>query len=170
MSGLMDFYFNAKGRISRKEYWLKGVFLLLGLYLVAYLVILALAVAVGAVAGEAGAAIVGGLLAIPLVIAVVWAGVCVASKRFHDRNMSGWWYLYFMLMALAAYAVMVVPMLTLGEDNPIAGIFALVGGLAYLAIGITSLVILGFLPGTKGPNKYGADPLDPTGGTAATFA
>jgi len=93
-----------------------------------------------------------------------WRGL--ARRAFHAPLVGA----YFLLMALAAYAVMVVPVLTLGEDKPIAGIFALVGGLAYLAIGITSLVILGFLPGTKGPNKYGADPLDPTGGTAATFA
>ncbi len=170
MSGLMDFYFTSKGRISRKEYWLKGVLLLLGLYLLAYVVILALGFAVGAVAGQTVGMAVAGLLAIPLIIAILWASICVAAKRFHDRNMSGWWYLYFMLMAVAAYAVMVVPIMVLGEGNPIAGIISVIGLLAYIAVSLVSLVIVGFLPGAKGPNQYGPDPLDPTGGTAATFA
>ena len=60
--------------------------------------------------------------------------IAVAVRRFHDRNMSGWIFLALIL----------------------ASIIPLVGFLASIAN-----FVLMCLPGTPGPNKYGADPLDP---------
>lgn len=159
----MDFYFSAKGRVSRKDYWLRFVLPVLGVYIVAVLVIGGLA----AVLGDAGA--IAFLLAVPVYVGVVWASICVAAKRFHDRNWSGWWVLYFMLIGLGIVAVQYGAIFLFG-DNPIGAILALVAGLASLGVGIWQLVLLGFLPGDKGPNQYGPDPLDPNGGTAETFA
>lgn len=159
----MDFYFSAKGRVSRKDYWLRFVLPVLGVYIVAVLVIGGLA----AVLGDAGA--IALLLAVPVYVGVVWASICVAAKRFHDRNWSGWWVLYFILIGLGIVAVQYGAIFLFG-DNPIGAILALVAGLASLGVGIWQLVLLGFLPGDKGPNQYGPDPLDPNGGTAETFA
>ncbi len=158
----MDFYFSAKGRVSRKDYWLRFVLPLIGVYILVVAVLAGLAVALG----DAGAII--GLLAIPIYIAIVWASVCVAAKRFHDRNWSGWWVLYFMLISFAIVAVQYAGIFLLGET--LGGIIALITGLASIGVAIWQLVLLGFLPGDKGPNQYGPDPLDPNGGTAETFA
>lgn len=158
----MDFYFSAKGRVSRKEYWLRFVLPLIGVYIVAVVVIGGLA----AVLGDAGA--IALLLALPVYVGIVWASICVAAKRFHDRSWSGWWVLYFMLISIGIVAVQYAGIFLLGET--IGGIVALVTGLASVGVAIWQFVLLGFLPGDKGPNEYGADPLDPHGGTAETFA
>lgn len=60
--------------------------------------------------------------------------IAVTVRRLHDRNMSGWWYLGFI----------------------IGGMLPFVGFLSSLAF----LVIM-FLPGDDGPNRFGADPKNP---------
>ena len=59
--------------------------------------------------------------------------VSVTIRRLHDRDMSGWWYLGFLAAALI----------------PVFNILVLFG-----------MLILMVLPGTAGPNRFGADPLD----------
>jgi uncharacterized membrane protein YhaH (DUF805 family) len=61
-------------------------------------------------------------------------GIAVSVRRFHDRDMSGWWVLGFAVLGALPY----------------------VGWIASLA----SFVIT-VLPGTKGPNRFGDDPFDP---------
>jgi uncharacterized membrane protein YhaH (DUF805 family) len=56
-------------------------------------------------------------------------------RRLHDRDMSGWWYLGFIVLS----------------NIPLLGILIALG---YL--------VLMFLPGTPGPNRFGEDPKDPT--------
>lgn len=58
--------------------------------------------------------------------------IAVTIRRFHDRDMSGWWVLGFFLI----------------------GFIPVVGGIA----GIVQLVIL-CLKGTTGENRFGQDPL-----------
>ena len=67
-------------------------------------------------------------------LAVMIPGIAVAVRRLHDRNMSGWWYLGFALM----------------------GMIPFVGWIANIAF-----VVILFLPGTPGPNRFGDDPRDP---------
>lgn len=67
-------------------------------------------------------------------LAVFIPSIAVTVRRLHDRDMSGWWYLGFAL----------------------AGLIPFVGFLASLAF----LVIL-FLPGTSGSNRFGPDPKNP---------
>ena len=56
----------------------------------------------------------------------------VSVRRLHDRNMSGWWILAFMLGGMIPY----------------------VGSL----VSIVQFVIMGCLAGTPGPNRFGPDP------------
>jgi uncharacterized membrane protein YhaH (DUF805 family) len=62
--------------------------------------------------------------------------LAVNVRRLHDRNMSGWFLLLFFVLMLI----------------PLVGFIVAIG---YL--------VLMFLPGTPGPNKYGADPKDAGG-------
>jgi uncharacterized membrane protein YhaH (DUF805 family) len=62
-------------------------------------------------------------------------GLAVTVRRFHDRDMSGWWVLGFAVL----------------------GAIPMVGWIASIA----QIVIMA-LPGTKGANRFGEDPLDPT--------
>ncbi|MFK4873113.1 DUF805 domain-containing protein [Novosphingobium sp. ZW T3_23] len=74
-------------------------------------------------------------------LAVFIPSIAVAVRRFHDRDMSGWWYLGLIVL----------------------GVIPFVGWIATIA----SFVIT-CLPGTPGPNRFGMDPRDPTG--AEVFA
>jgi uncharacterized membrane protein YhaH (DUF805 family) len=72
----------------------------------------------------------GGLLAL-WVLAVIVPGIAVGVRRLHDRDMSGWWYLGFILLSMI----------------PVVGIIASI-----------AMIVIFLLPGTAGPNKYGPDP------------
>ena len=67
-------------------------------------------------------------------LAIVIPSIAVTVRRLHDRDMSGWWYLGFIL----------------------GGMIPLIG----FIISIAFIVIMA-LPGTDGPNRFGPDPKDP---------
>lgn len=67
-------------------------------------------------------------------LAALIPGIAVTVRRLHDRDMSGWWYL----------GVIVASFI------PFIGILT---SLAFL--------VLMFLPGTDGPNRFGPDPKKP---------
>ncbi|QGN55441.1 DUF805 domain-containing protein [Novosphingobium sp. Gsoil 351] len=74
-------------------------------------------------------------------LAIIVPAIAVTVRRLHDRDMSGWWYLGFVVLSMV----------------PVVGFIA----------SIAFLVIM-CLPGTPGPNRFGPDPLDPT--SAEVFA
>ena len=74
--------------------------------------------------------VIGGLL----MLAAFLPAIAVQVRRFHDRNISGWWYLA----------------LFIGSFIPYLGV---IPGIAILVISV--------LRGTEGPNKFGPDPLRP---------
>lgn len=74
-----------------------------------------------------------GLYAIYVLVAFI-PSIAVTIRRFHDRDMSGWWYLGLTL----------------------AGLIPFIGFLGSIAF-----LVLMFLPGTPGSNRFGADPKDP---------
>ena len=71
-----------------------------------------------------GASIIWGL-------AVLIPGIAVSVRRLHDRNMSGW-------LLLAFLVGLIIPLINI---------------IAFIAF-----IVIMALPGTVGPNKYGADP------------
>ena len=74
------FFLSIDGRLNRKPFWL-GILALL----VANLVVSGLGVVIGGALGNAIAFIFG--------IALIWPGICVSGKRWHDRDKSAWWML-----------------------------------------------------------------------------
>lgn len=68
-------------------------------------------------------------------------GIAVTVRRLHDRDMSGWWYLGLIVASIIPFV-------------------GLIAGLAFL--------VLMFLEGTKGPNRFGDDPKG--GASADVFA
>ena len=64
--------------------------------------------------------------------------IAVTVRRFHDHNISGWWYLGLLLFGLI----------------PFVGLLANLGLLWVLVRG-----------GTWGPNRYGPDPVNPWRGS-----
>lgn len=152
-------YAEFSGRSRRKEFWM---FQLFNFIVVAacYALILggggynlllggaaaANSLSSGAQLGEVAAP--GPLFWIGLVILAIYAlgtlipSLAVTVRRLHDRNMTGWYLVGFVGVAIVlAFIPVLGPLLTIA-----------------LEIGY---IVLMALPGTAGPNKYGADPLDP---------
>jgi uncharacterized membrane protein YhaH (DUF805 family) len=139
------FLFSTDGRINRAKYWLA-----LALYLaLGFMVTLA---GVGIITGppsdlSAVVLYVGGGLAF---LSLHFSLVVVTIKRLHDRARTGWWVIAFIILPfllLGASTGIVTPQTGLGL-RVVAAVLSLWG-----------LVELGCLPGTRGPNKFGNDPL-----------
>ena len=172
----MDFYFSGDGRVTRKDFWLRWVLDYVGLVV--------LAAIIDAIAFSAMTARLGGNGPIGTILGFVllWPSFAVAAKRFHDRGMSGWWPLWLFLASFALTIAIIVGFFMSGIDPEAlaAGVvpaveelnsngLAVMGisSLALLALALFQLVVLGFLPGQEGPNKYGPDPLRPELGQPA---
>ena len=135
-------YADFSGRSRRMEYWM---FQLLNAIVVVVLLLLIFGgMPLDALSNpEALAADTqpGAVFWIGAVLAGLWAlgtlipGIAVVIRRLHDRDMSGWWYLGII----------------------VAGAIPFVNFIASIAF-----LVLMVLPGTKGPNRFGPDPLDPS--------
>ena len=87
----------------------------------------------------------------PSVGAMMISSFAVGVKRLHDRDQSGWWIVLFYFGPGVASAI--------GQSS-VSGAVYLVLSLLSFAISIWAIVVLGFLRGTRGPNRYGPDPLE----------
>lgn len=106
-------YFDLRGRVSRRQFWLHGVLALVGVALVAHALL-----DIARVPSQTAQLLVNLLL--------LWPALAVSVKRWHDRDRSGWWVLLNLL--------------------PLLG-------------WLWALLDNGLVPGTRGANRYGEDPL-----------
>lgn len=79
---------------------------------------------------------------LPEVILFIWPQWVVLARRFHDINMTGWWVALFWALPAAR--------LLLHAPVP-PGTVAMVGWLG--------AIVIGLVPGTRGANRYGSDPM-----------
>jgi uncharacterized membrane protein YhaH (DUF805 family) len=127
-------YATFSGRASRSEYWWFQLF-----YMLIAIILVILAALSGAFSvnqNESSPVIfifgaIGGLLGLALALPILSLQV----RRFHDCNMSGWWYLAIIILA---------------------GTVPFIGRATGIAVAVLSA-----RKGTEGPNKFGADPLRP---------
>jgi uncharacterized membrane protein YhaH (DUF805 family) len=166
---MFGFLFSPQGRVSRKGIWLFAL-ASFGVQLAATVV---------DIASGMGAPGSGGPLAAVLALFLLWPSIAISIKRFHDRDMSGWWMLlplgvliggFVLLMALGLGSVL-ASFSAASLDDPAAASGAMVGaGLLYLlvyllvviGVALFQIVQLYFLPGTSGPNRFGGDPRTPS--------
>ncbi len=147
-------YADFSGRAPRAEYW----WYFLGT-MIAYIVVMIVENIVG-LDGTVGPY---GPLSLILMLGLLGPGLAVTVRRLHDTNRSGWWILiavipYFILGVLAAGTI------ASGSMGAMASVGLL--GLVAMAGAIVLLVFM-VLPGTKGDNRFGADPY---GGASARTA
>ncbi len=130
-------YTDFAGRSSRAEYWWVVLFQILALIVLS----IPVGVAMSMTGGEfTGVAIVAALPLIIFVLAIIIPGIALYIRRLHDQNLTGWIYLGLIVASMI----------------PILGLLASLAQIVFACI-----------PGTKGPNKYGADPYGHN--TASTF-
>lgn len=149
------------GRIGRKRFW-RGYLAIIGIALLVSMGIPSLAIS------HPGSEHLAALI---LSLAILYPAAAISVKRLHDRDKSGW---------LAALFLVPGPFLQILELLGIAGGLARAPGAALLphviswvltaliiVAGIWALIELGFCKGTTGPNRYGPDPVEPSGLVAA---
>ncbi|MDB5477690.1 MAG: hypothetical protein JWM96_185 [Alphaproteobacteria bacterium] len=96
--------------------------------------------------------------------------LAVTARRLHDLNLSGWWQLPVQLFTLGAMIGLDrtdTKMETVGDLLPLVermdeiGNTAILGVLFAVLLCVIFFILLSARHGTKGPNKYGPDPLPP---------
>ena len=132
------------GRISRTEFWVGAVFIILvGL------------VAVAVIGGAFGDTALSEEVVFVAEVILGYGAYCVMAKRFHDRGRPS-------AFALLAVAIpLVTSLLTLfgvTQTGGVANLFGQVLNYVNLADGIWIVVDLGVLRGVAGSNAYGPDP------------
>ena len=141
-------YFSFGGRKNRQRYWLTAL-AVGGIMAVAALVLSVLTQM--PVIG-----LVFGILLIGAIGAGVVAVLANGARRLHDRGKSAWWLMLF--MGLPTLLSSFGNLMTATADEAAVGAGAAVTVLG-LPFSIWGLVVMGFLKGTVGPNKYGEDPI-----------
>ena len=150
---LQKILFSFEGRIGRGVYWLAILALIVA--------VLVLTFAPFLLNSEEAAVLLVALTSQFIWLLSLWPILAVGSKRLHDRNKNGWWLLVFWLLPFALFCVGFS--IDLFDDpNTVrrSGYFS-TGSILILASlppALWGIVELGILPGTKGPNQYGADP------------
>lgn len=149
-------YADFSGRAPRAEYW----WYFLGT-IIAYIVVMI----VESIVGLDGTVGPYGPLSLILMLGLLVPGLAVTVRRLHDTNRSGWWILiavvpYFIVGVLAGAAIAGGSMAGLAGAG-FLGLIAMVGAIV--------LLVFMVLPGTKGDNRYGADPYGGASSPAAAM-
>lgn len=153
----MDF-FSFSGRSNRMDFWL--AILGLGLAQFAILAIFGLVIEPMMLSSlsagiQAGVSTAVGLF---VLLAPLWPVTAVAVRRSHDRNLSGWWYGAYVILGLVleGWSQSPLPRTAVLGGGPVDVLTILNIGSGVLALLI--LIVLGFLPGSPGRNRFGPAP------------
>ena len=113
-------------------------------------------------------------------LALLLPSLAVTARRLHDTNRTAWWMLLYLIPVLGFIVLVIIALVMLGINafDPweagevewgVLGILFLVWLLVSIAAWV-ALLVFQILPGTVGPNRYGPDPLQPSGAAAGFSA
>jgi len=161
---IKNLLFSFQGRIGRGTFWLTILPVVVAVQIAAYAPLLM----VGTESDEMPASFLIAVMAMQAIwVAGLWPMLAVGSKRLHDRDKAGWWLLVFWILPFFLFfGGFGYGFTSRGADVSAALSIASMMMLAGLLIALWGIVELGILPGTKGPNRFGVDPV-PAGGTVA---
>jgi uncharacterized membrane protein YhaH (DUF805 family) len=162
--GLRSTLFSFEGRINRAKYWLAALICLIGGMI--FLMILIDAIADGLRGADpASAATLSPIffyaIAYPLYAVGLWIYAATTIKRLHDRNRSGWWIIPFGVLPV------LLPEVAGWVGQSYLALFL---GTAAFVLSIWSVVETFCLRGTRGPNRFGPDPLAAAGSSIHTVS
>ena len=133
-------YTDFQGRSRRSEYWWVTLFnILVGLVGGILLAVL------GGGDGSGQINPIGFIIVALLglyMLAIIIPSIALFVRRLHDINQTGW-------IALVLYICTIIPIINL--------------------LAAVAQIVIGVLPGTAGPNKYGPDPKGPAAAAADVF-
>jgi uncharacterized membrane protein YhaH (DUF805 family) len=156
------FLFGFKGRINRAKYWL-ALFFALGTM---FIVLFPIATLVGgpgktsfqlggliSISGLPSGSLLSWVTTVPLSIFIGWMGLATSVKRLHDRNMSAWW-----LVPFVAGPMLLDRLAEIIARQHLSFGFQLLA----IALNLWFFIATFCLRGTRGPNRFGPDPLPKT--------
>jgi uncharacterized membrane protein YhaH (DUF805 family) len=148
---LQKILFSFDGRIGRRTFWLAMLALIVAMLVLNIAPFLL---------DSKEAAVMLALTSQFIWLLSLWPTLAVGSKRLHDRNKNGWWLLVLWLLPFALFSGGLSIILFDDPRTGRSGDFStgLTLALASLLPALWGIVELGILPGTRGPNRYGADP------------
>src|SRR5215475_1192290 len=153
--GLGHVLFGFSGRINRATWWVTVLVPLIAMSLMAKLT------------ADLGLNL-GVIQDVAVWIILVWIWSTAGAKRLHDLDRTGAWVVLFVGSPFALVGITFIAHAAAHGVADRIGIAAVaIAFLIYFAIQIWSLIWLGCLPETVGPNRYGPDPL---GGKALSTA
>ncbi|HMN50746.1 MAG: DUF805 domain-containing protein [Xanthobacteraceae bacterium] len=144
--GPLVFFFRTDGRFNRSRFW----FGILALWIIG-IPILAVLYYYGTVF-RSGTGIVYGVLIF------AWSHFALFVKRAQDRNMHYLWVAVFLVIITIIGYLPSSTMASMAPYSPgyvLAVLFLILLVLYFLFL----IIYIGCLPGTRGPNRYGPDPL-----------
>jgi uncharacterized membrane protein YhaH (DUF805 family) len=180
-------YFSYTGRIGRKAFWLKGVLPLAVAGIIGAIGVVGFVPTLGTLGNLDSAMTVGysmmcQIVCLPFLLFLIPPALSIQVKRWHDRNKSGWWALIGLIPIIgpvwalaetgflpkAKWWILVGLILITGsiwalvETDLLAESvwsipIALILGLTLISGPIRALIETGFLKGTDGPNRFGAE-------------
>ncbi len=169
---IKDMLLSFKGRIRRRDWWLWYIAATVIIFVVYWL-------GTTIFLGSSKAAfdtfaqrtneslLIESIVTIPLTFVIC----ALSAKRAHDRNMLAW---PFVAIVIANTVTNFIPGFVEGlvalQDGHIWQILILVLHIAALIGSLYSLVVLGFMDGTPGPNRFGRSPKGIGGDTAQATA
>ncbi len=138
-SKISDKLFSEKGRITRMQYVMYQCLAIIGFVAASSVAALFYHTLKMIWPSESIIVIVPMLMIVVAFFAAIYSNVCITIKRFHDMDISGWHYLWFVLLnAVSGHG--------LGADPRI---------MALIDIAIVSgFIVLALIPGTEGTNRY----------------
>lgn len=93
---MQSLLFSFEGRINRAKFWLVTIAVDVVFLVIVGILMAATGLSIDPATGVpsmgSGGIVVGVILAV-LYIALIWIGLALSVKRYHDRNKSGWWVL-----------------------------------------------------------------------------
>lgn len=149
---LWEQVFSFNGRMRRSDWWIKGLLagLAFGLVWLPFKLIVGQAFPSLGGYGLSIVAVLGFLLMAPF----LWVQTALCVKRGHDLNIPAWPIITYQVvgvgMSYAPYDLLLPPDSVLFTEPAI-----LTMGAVNIAISLIFLVLLGFIPGTRGPNRFG---------------
>ena len=160
---LTNLLLSFKGRINRKPWWLATIAAGLAASIITAIIeIIARSsgqTAIDPVTNQVEPTGIFGVLVGIVGLVNMWIAFALGAKRLHDRDRTGWWLIWQLLILVLAVILVVVAVTVPQEQRAVWYALAGAAGLAAFVISVWLFVQIGFLCGTSGPNRFGPDPL-----------
>jgi len=160
---LTNLLLSFKGRINRKPWWLATIAAGLAASIITAIIeIIARSsgqTAIDPVTNQVEPTGIFGVLVGVVGLVNMWIAFALGAKRLHDRDRTGWWLIWQLLILVLAVILVVVAVTVPQEQRAVWYALAGAAGLAAFVISVWLFVQIGFLRGTSGPNRFGPDPL-----------